>query len=133
MKKIAVDTNILARLLANEDSPEARYAESLLGTATLYVSTTVLLETEWVLRGVMRIDRPAINRMIGSMLELPLFEVEQVDTLQAVLPAHADGTDFADAFHVINARHADAFATFDRDLVKYAKRHFPDATITLAS
>ncbi len=132
MRKIAVDTNILSRLLADTSSEEGRYAEQLLASSTLFVSKTVLLETEWLLRSVLKINRDDINRMISAMLTLDIVEVEDVEQVATALHAHSLGMDFADALHVLGSGKADCFVTFDRDLVKYAKRHIDSVNVELA-
>jgi predicted nucleic-acid-binding protein len=46
---VAVDTNIIVRLLTQDD--EAQYQKSLeiFQTQTIFIPDTVILETEWVL------------------------------------------------------------------------------------
>jgi predicted nucleic-acid-binding protein len=49
---IVLDTNILARLVTNDDPVQARQSASLIDTGNaLFVPLTVFLELEWVLRG----------------------------------------------------------------------------------
>jgi predicted nucleic-acid-binding protein len=48
---LAVDANIIVRLLTNDERAEAARAKILLAENEVFVATTVLLETEWVLRG----------------------------------------------------------------------------------
>lgn len=48
---IALDTNILARLVANDDPVQASQAVALIDTGNaLFVPLTVTLELEWVLK-----------------------------------------------------------------------------------
>jgi len=49
---IAVDTNILVLYIVNDDIEQARQAKELLGENAVFISKTVILETEWVLRDV---------------------------------------------------------------------------------
>ena len=132
MRRIAVDTNILARLLADTASPEGRFAEELLVTSRIYVSRTVLLETEWLLRSVMRFDREDVNRAIASLLTLDRIEVEDPEVVAVAVNAHASGMDFADALHVLSAADTDGFITFDRDLVRLANRYIDGISVELA-
>lgn len=49
---IALDTNILARLVTNDDPVQAHEAAALIDAGkALFVPFTVTLELEWVLRG----------------------------------------------------------------------------------
>ncbi len=47
---ISVDTNLLVRILTNDDPIQARRAVRILRSDDIYIPKTVLLETEWVLR-----------------------------------------------------------------------------------
>ena len=47
---IAVDTNLLVRILTNDDPIQARRAVKILKNDDIFIPKTVLLETEWVLR-----------------------------------------------------------------------------------
>lgn len=47
---VAVDTNVLVRLLVNDDARQARRARALFEREEIFISPTVLLESEWVLR-----------------------------------------------------------------------------------
>ena len=46
----AVDTNILARFYLRDDAIQGRVAADVLSTGDVFVSKTVVLELEWVLR-----------------------------------------------------------------------------------
>ena len=47
---IAVDTNVLVRLLTGDDPAQTRRAADLFAQESILIPKTVLLETEWVLR-----------------------------------------------------------------------------------
>lgn len=47
---IAIDTNILVRLLTKDDQSQFQLAYALFQAEAIYLSKTVVLETEWVLR-----------------------------------------------------------------------------------
>lgn len=47
---VAVDTNIIIRLAMRDDEPQYQKVMALLQQHQLYISRTVQLETEWVLR-----------------------------------------------------------------------------------
>ncbi len=58
---IAFDTNLLVRLLVDDAPDQADVAEALLAANTVFISRTVLLETEWVLRAGYRKTREQIS------------------------------------------------------------------------
>ena len=48
----AVDTNVIVRYLTGDDEVQATRARAVVDAGQVFVSTTVLLESEWVLRSV---------------------------------------------------------------------------------
>ena len=49
---IAIDANVVVRLLVDDDHGQFRRARRLLAASPVFVANTVLLECEWVLRSV---------------------------------------------------------------------------------
>lgn len=47
---VAVDTNVVVRLLTNDHAAQAKRAVALFRANPIFVAKSVLLETEWVLR-----------------------------------------------------------------------------------
>ena len=120
---IAIDTNIIVRLIANDDPDQASRVVRLLESGKVFVSLTVILETEWVLRSAYQADRKAIHLALGKFVALPSVVVEHPTAISQALDAYAAGMDFADALHLAAANgHAARFATFDRNLKKHAAR-----------
>jgi predicted nucleic acid-binding protein len=62
---LAVDTNVIVRYLTGDDDEQSAKANVLIGSEDVYVCTTVLLETEWVLRRGYRFSR---TRIIAARL-----------------------------------------------------------------
>ena len=58
---IAFDTNLLVRLATNDQPQQAAIAEQLLQSNEVFISRTVLLETEWVLRSRYKIVTQQIS------------------------------------------------------------------------
>jgi hypothetical protein len=54
----AVDTNVVVRYLVNDNAAQAARARRLVEREDIFVPLTVLLETEWVLRGFTDSRRP---------------------------------------------------------------------------
>jgi predicted nucleic-acid-binding protein len=126
---IAVDTNILARFYLNDDEEQAGRAARLLAEEDVFVPKTVLLELEWVLRGVARISPAGIARSLTHLLSLPNVRIEDETNVKAAVKAFVRGMDFADALHVASSADADRFATFDVSLAKRALRLFPRSAV----
>jgi hypothetical protein len=93
---VALDANLLVRLLMGDEPDQARCVADLIDTSpACFVPITVVLELEWVLRGAYRLVRQA-------------------------LAWHRQGLDLADALHLLRSEGCARFATLDRALVKAA-------------
>lgn len=119
---VSIDTNIAIRLLVNDDPVQTKRAAALFKTHHVFITKTVALETEWVLRGVYNLDRSRVNAALVALFSLERVLVEDATALFAALDGHAKGMDFADALHLASSHRADAFATFDAALKARAKK-----------
>jgi predicted nucleic-acid-binding protein len=116
---IALDTNVLVRLLVNDDPAQGARARAAFEAEPIWIGKTVLLETFWVLRSVYDFDDVAIARALEALLGLPQVQVEAAAQVQRALAAVADRVDIADALHVATMPgDARAFATFDQELAR---------------
>lgn len=118
---IAVDTNVLVRLIVGDDPEQGKRAAALFRREDVFLPKTVLLELEWVLRGAYRIERPIILKALLGVLGLPNVTAEDGARVAAALRDYAAGLDFADALHLASGIEADLFVTFDDKLRKRAK------------
>lgn len=118
---IAIDTNVLVRLLVGDEPAQARRARRLVEKSEVFVCTSVLLETEWVLRSAYRFDADAISAAFRGFLGLPNVVPESPAALAQALDGYDAGLDFADALHLASAHAASAFCTFDRHLLRAAR------------
>ncbi|HWR87737.1 MAG TPA: type II toxin-antitoxin system VapC family toxin [Acidiferrobacterales bacterium] len=117
---IALDTNVLARYLLNDDQAQAAEAERFLETAqSFYVSATVWLELAWVLESY-DCSAGEISKAFRHVMGLPNLHTNEPIALLRALAWFEQGMDFADALHLALAAPAESFATFDRDLAKKA-------------
>ena len=123
---VAVDTNILVRLLLADEPEQARRARELFSLNTILIPVTVLLETEWVLRSAYGLGREDIGKAFMDLCGLPQVVLDLPESVRTALAGYGAGLDFADALHLTSSRRAQRFATFDQDLRKRADR-LPDA------
>ena len=119
---IAVDTNVVVRLLVNDEPRQFRKAYELFERGDVWIGSTVLLETERVLRSAYRLPREEIHHLLDNVLSLPGVSCEDRARAHQALENFSKGLDFADALHLAGANHLDSFATFDRDLARKAGR-----------
>ncbi len=119
---LAVDTNLIVRLLANDDAAQTRRAAALFSSEQIYLSKTVLLESEWVLRFSYELPPNVILQALRKLVGLPNVVLEQPLEIAEALDGFEQGLDFADALHLAGSRRAGRFATFDQKLIKRARK-----------
>jgi len=122
---VAVDTNLLVRLLTNDHAARAARAAAVFRAAQVFVAKTVLLETEWVLRYSYELPADAIARAYLGLLGVPTVTVEDVSTVHRAIRMLGEGIDFADALHLASSAGAERFVTFDARLVKRLRKDSP--------
>ena len=66
---LAVDTDVVVRYLTRDDAEQFAKVNALIGGEDVYVCTTVLLETVWVLRRAYRFSR---ERVVDALAPLPV-------------------------------------------------------------
>lgn len=121
---IALDTNLLVRLLIQDDASQARAVERFLVRARrdripLFVADVVLCELVWVLARRAKQSRAGIADALERLLDAESIVVADPGIARGALAAYRDGTgDFAD--YLIReqavAAGASEVVTFDRAL-----------------
>src|SRR5215471_15639582 len=97
----AVDTNVLVRIITNDDHSQAVQAAAFLrGQDRVFIAKTVLLELEWVLRSTYRIDRRGIISSLREVLSTKDVGIEDEGSVRLAIDWHEHGFDFADALHM---------------------------------
>jgi len=117
---IAFDTNILVRLVVDDQPYQADIAVNLLKTHQVCISRTVLLETEWVLRSCYRFPKERIFEFFKLLLQTENVDMEDGLSVTRALDWYAQGADFADALHLATCGKA-VMHTFDRGFCKAAR------------
>jgi predicted nucleic acid-binding protein len=111
---LAVDTNIVVRYLTADHPEQFTKASALIHGEDLSVCTTVLLETEWVLRRGYRFGRDQIIEALTAFAGLPRVTLEDPVLAAKALDWMRSGLDFADALHLAKAGGCEAFVSFDQ-------------------
>jgi len=127
----SADTNVVGRFLADDDVAQAETARRWFRQGEVFVSQTVLVETEWVLRSVLGWKRARVARSLSTLLRGAMVVVERSSDALWAVDRHAAGADFADMLHLAAARRGAVFATFDRTLVRDAGASSPVPVETL--
>ena len=118
--KLAIDTNQVVRDQTGGGPPQAAAARAVIDGEAVFVATTVLLETEWVLRSAYGFTSQACAAAISRFAGLPTVTLEHPTRTAAALAHVLEGLDFADALHLSAADGCTAFLTFDQRLIKAA-------------
>ncbi len=117
----AVDTNVLVRIVAQDDPKQVRAAEAFIA-AGAWVSTLVLMEAMWVLGSVYDRDSGAIAAAVDNLLEHDKIVVQDPDVVTAALARFRERPtlSFSDCLILQVARRAGhlPLGTFDRGLAK---------------
>jgi predicted nucleic-acid-binding protein len=120
---IGVDTNVVVRLLTGDDPVQSKKARELFsGENEIFLSDTVVLETEWVLRHAYRFKSTAILDGFRRLFGLPNLVLSSPNRMHEVLGRYAEGMDFADALHLIACDECEGFFTFDRKLSEKGRK-----------
>lgn len=120
---IGLDTNVLLRLLLDDEpqqSPRARELVAQHGAvpASLRLCDTVLLEALWTLSRRYRYSRPAVAAVFEQLLQEPAFAFDDRHRLREVHRHYAASkADIGDAFIAVDNRRAGCTGTltFDTD------------------
>ena len=82
---IAIDTNILVRIVTNDDPVQAQRAADILQNHAIFISKTVILELEWVLRFSYSLERTIILATLQKILATDSFTIEQNSAIEQSL------------------------------------------------
>jgi len=119
---IAVDTNVVVRLLAGDDPKQAAAARSLFEAGPVWVARTVLLEANWVLRSLYGFEEIDIRDAFVKLLGLKSVHTEDKPGMSAALAMTAHGIELADAMHLSCRPPGTPFVSFDQTFVRRATR-----------
>jgi predicted nucleic-acid-binding protein len=117
---LAIDTNLVIRYLVADDAGQAAKARKLIDNNDVFVCTTVMLETEWVLRSVYGFSALQCAKALTDFAGLPRVTLEDSAAVTKALGWVRQRVDFADGLHLAKAEACDAFVSFDRDLAAAA-------------
>ncbi len=117
---ISIDTNVLVRLFTADDKAQADKAKQLFKKEPIYITKTVILETEWVLRFAYGFSSDAIAGAFIKLLGQDKVTVEDAHHISMAANLLRSGMDFVDALHLACAQ-SYSFATFDKKLKSKAE------------
>lgn len=119
---IALDTNLLARLLLQDDAAQHAIVKALFKTRQTFTApVTVLLELAWLLES-RDCSRLQVSQGLTAPLDLPNFKPDQADAVREALHSYVEGMGFADALHLALSAGHQKFMTFDKVFAKRARK-----------
>lgn len=123
---IGLDTSVLIRYIAQDDSKQSPKATRLIEALTVdapgYVSIVSVVELVWVLTGCYALTRSEICEVLETLLRTKEIIVANADTVWKALRLFKEGkADFADCLIERSANEAGCnyTTTFDRDAAKH--------------
>ena len=116
----AVDTNIVVRLLTQDDELQYQKSLGIFQQKDVFIPDTVILEIEWVLRFAYKFKPTEISSALRKLFGLPNVYLVNTNLVERVLQWYENGLDFADAFHLAQSQHHAHFYTFDEKFIKKA-------------
>ena len=121
----AVDTNIILRLMMNDDAVQVGVARRLLAEPAL-VGTAVLMEAAWVMESTYELPRRVIAAAYEALLDIPTVHVPDERGVRWAIGRYRDHrADLADMLHIVAARGASSFASFEKKLASQAGEDTP--------
>ena len=121
--RVALDTNVVVRLLVADDESQALAARQVLMEADqIVIPTVVLCETAWVLKRSYRYPSSTLAEALRRLIQLNGVEVDR-PVVEAGLDFLEQGGDFADGC-ILYASHqarCETLLTFDRALVAMSR------------
>ncbi len=119
---IAVDTNVVVRLLTADDEAQYHVAYQLFASEDIFIADTVILETEWVLRFAYEFEPKAVCTAFRKLFGLKNVWLTNNQLVLQVINWHEAGVDFADAFHLAASQQCPKFKTFDDKFIRRANK-----------
>ena len=117
---IAVDTNIIARLIVRDDEAQFARAKAVLEEPEVFVSLTVMLETAWLLRKRYGVSAPDVLEALTAVRRMPNVKVQDAERFDQAIAWARGGLQFEDALHLTAAADCDRLVSFDRTFIRRA-------------
>jgi predicted nucleic-acid-binding protein len=119
---ISVDTNIIVRLLTGDDQAQFKRAKTLFAKENILITTSVILECEWVLRYAYNFNSLEVADAFQSVFGLSNVKLQETPVIYNAIEWYKHGLDFADAIHLAKSLDSESFITFDKKLIKSASK-----------
>ncbi len=119
---IAVDTNIIIRFLTQDDEKQYRKSFTIFNKQEIFISDTVILETEWILRYAYKFLPKDISNAFINLFGLRNVHLSNPTFIAQAIEWHKLGMDFSDAMHLTQCQQFEKLYTFDKKFISKAKK-----------
>lgn len=111
---ISVDTNIIIRFLTHDDDLQYKKAFSIFDAHEVFISNTVILETERVLRYAYDFSPEDICNAFINLFGLKNIHLPNPTFIAQAIEWYKHGLDFSDALHLTQCQQYEKLYTFDK-------------------
>lgn len=118
---IAIDTNVVVRFLTHDDESQFQKSLALFEKYDIFISDTVILETEWVLRYAYNFKPHIIAGAFSKLFGLLNVHISNANQVAQAIEWYLKGLDFADALHLSQSQQYHQFFTFDNKFISKSK------------
>jgi predicted nucleic-acid-binding protein len=119
---IAIDTNVLVRLLTRDNEAQYKTSHKLFSSEDIFIADTVILETEWVLRYAYELEPDEVCNAFRMVFGLKNVSLNNSRMVAQIIAWHEAGLDFADAYHLALSQQNECLKTFDDQFIKRSKK-----------
>ncbi len=119
---IAVDTNIIIRFLTHDDEKQYKKSFTIFNKQEIFISDTVIMETEWVLRYAYKFSSEDICNAFLNLFGLKNVHLSNPTFIAQAIDWHKGGLDFSDAMHLTQCQQFEKLYTFDKKFIAKAKK-----------
>jgi len=127
---IAVDTNVIIRFLTHDDERQYKKSFAIFNSKEVFISDTVILETEWVLRYAYKFSPENICNAFTILFGLKNIHLSNPTFIFQAIDWHLGGLDFSDALHLTQCQQYEKLYTFDTKFTAKAK-NLTDCSVIL--
>ena len=120
--RLALDTNILVRLVLDDHPRLSSAAAALVSGNACVVSVTALAEMGFVLLSFYEVTRAELTACVQKLMALPQIELENESRIAQALQAFEGGMDWFDALLWTTTPVKCTLATFDKQFARRAKK-----------
>jgi len=114
---IRLDANYILRYLINDNEKMATIAEEAMLGKNIFISSEVLAEVVYVLRGVYNLSRKEVSEGLQALMEADNVETHDKPVIQHGLQIYSEKSlDFVDCLLCAYSK-ADTILTFDKKLM----------------